>query len=1088
MEGWIAAIIRRPVTTAMVTITLLLFGVVAVLRMPVELLPNLSYPSITVQTDYADAAPSEVEELVTRPIEELVGAVPGVVSVESISREGRSEVVLDFAWGTRIDDAMANVREKLDRVELPLDVERPVVLRYDPSQEPIVRLALVAEHGSDGRPLLDSSRLRLLAEKQIERALEKVDGVAAVDLHGGDQDEVRIELDPRKLDAYGVPAQTVVDALRADNVNRPGGGITERDARYLVRTVHEARTPEQLCDVVVVNAAPDSAQTADGSRKLLHVRDVATCKRVPIEREELTYVNGREAIEVAIFREGDANTVAVASAVLAFVERRRADPAFRLEVLSNQARFIEDAVQEVVSNVVVGGVLAVLVLLFFLRDLRATMVIAAAIPVSLLTTFVPLRSLEVSLNLMSLGGLALGVGMLVDNSIVVLEAIARRRELDPNAGAAVNAARGTGEVAASVVASTLTTVAVFLPLTFIEGVAGQLVRDLAWAVSWSILSSMFVSLSVVPVLQSMGDVAPPPPERTVALGWLAAIPAALFRVVGMIVWVLAVVLGTLSAPLHKAWLGLERVYPPILSGILRVRSVVVLGALGLCVATVPLARGLPSTLIPEVSQGEFFVQIQLPQGTALERTAAVVQRLAAALEGDERVAISFARVGSVTQSGSASGGQTATHVAQIDVRLAEGITDPEAAEAELFARLRAAAGEELELRLGRPALVAFESPLEIQLFSDDLERSRNAAIEAVARLTEVDGLADVVPDDLAGRPELRVDFDRDRLARLGLDVDAASLALQRAIQGELAGTMHTADDQLDVRVQLPRVDRTSRDDVGDVVVAVTNGVPVRIRAVASLVPATGPAEIRRIDGQRGIRIRARTTDTDLGRVSTQVEDVVAAIEETHTVQGVVAGQAREMSGSLASLAFTTALSLFLVYVVMASTFESLHHPLLIMFSVPFAGVGLVLGLVVTGLPISAIGGMGAIILGGIVVNNAIVLIDAINQRRDLGLGVGDAIVAAAGTRLRPILMTTATTVLGLLPMSLGLGDGAALRQPLAVTVIGGLLMSTLLTLVVIPCIYALFPGRNAGPSSPDASRDQGAQSPPSDEPSIPSGT
>lgn len=1067
--GLVHGAVHRPVTTTMVMVAIVLFGLVALLRLPVALLPDLGYPSVTIRTDYADAAPSEVEELITRPIEELVGAVPGVVQVESTSREGLSEVVLDFGWGTDIDRSLDDVREKLDRAILPTGAVRPVVLRYDPAQEPILRLALVGAGGG--------AELHEHAERLVQRALEKLPGVAAVQLHGGDLEEVRVELDPARVAALGVSADEVAQAIRRDNVNRPGGALTDQRSRYLVRTVHEARSPAELREVIV--------RSRGGAE--LRLAEVAEVRRVPLERTELALVDGQEAVELAVYREGDANTVAVARGVLAALPGLRLLPGERVVVLSNQATFIESAIAEVQENTLHGGVLAVLVLLFFLRDLRATAVIAVSIPISLLATFMPLHLLGVSLNLMSLGGLALGVGMLVDNSIVVLESIARVRERarlavatalpehvpadshGPPApvGLAATAVRGTVEVAASVVASTLTTVAVFLPMAFVEGVAGRLVRDLSYTVSFSILSSMVVSLTLVPVLQSLGDAddepEPGPPPRSL-LAWLVVVPALLLLPLRLLLRGLGAALRLLAAPLTAAYAALERVYPRLLRQALRARVLVLLAALGLCVGGVHLARGLGRTLLPELQQGEFFVQLGLPQGSALTRSAALAAAVADATGGDPRVAQVFARVGSMTAGDSATGTVEGSHLAQVNVRLQAGLA-PEAAEAaelELHAAMQRAAAREPEasVRLGRPALFSFDAPIEVQVFSDEPARAVAHALRLLPDLRAIEGLADVVPDDLAGRPEVRVDFDRERLSRLGLGVDQAALAVQRAIQGEVATKMHAADRQLDVRVQLPRVDRSCADDVARVQVAVQNGVPVLLSAVAALTPALGPAQIRHIEGRRGLRIRARLAGADLGRVAAEVQ----AVLERHAaadprVEAVVSGQAREMGASLDSLMFAALIAVFLIYVVMASSFESLHHPLLIMGTVPLALIGVTAACLLTDTPISAMVGIGAIILGGIVVNNAIVLINTVNFRRGQGDPVDLALVTAGGLRVRPILMTTATTVLGLLPMAIGMGDGAALRQPLAVTVIGGLVAATALTLIVIPCAYSLVPGR-----------------------------
>lgn len=1066
LRSFIAGAVFKPVTTTMVTVAVLLFGLVAATRLPVELLPDLAYPTITVQTEDPDAAPAEVEELVTRPIEERVGAVPGVVRVESVSREGRSEVILDFAWGTRIDQAMADVREKLDRVDLPTTASRPIVLRYDPSAEPIMRLALRpvpdADRTRDVSPA-DLAVLREAADETVKRELEKLAGVAAVEIHGGEEEEILVELDPDRLSALGITSDQVVAALQADNVNRPGGAITQRDDRYLIRTLHESVTPSELGEVIV--------RSSEGAE--LRLRDIADVRRAPREREELSLVGGVEAVELAVYREGDANIVAAAKRVQAALPGLPLAPGHEVVVLSNQAEFIESAIEEVRDATLMGGLLAIAVLLFFLRDLRSTVVIAVAIPISLLATFVPMSALGVSLNIMSLGGLALGVGMLVDNSIVVLEAIARVRERDerdeqgrPATQRSV-AIDGTAEVASSVVASTLTTIAVFFPMSFVQGVAGQLVRDLSYAVSFSMLSSMLVSLTLVPVLVSVGDErsseqrADDPTPRSWIL-YLTTWPIALLaKLMGAVIYGIGLVLGLLARPFTAAYEALERRYSPVLRFALRHRALILIASVLVCALSLRLAGRNGTTLVPEIEQSEFFVQIAAPQGTSLERTAAVVERLSSTLDGRDEVRMHFARVGSITQAGSASGGVQGPHLAQINVQLEPGVVNQAAVEQHLLERMREVNPEpEARLELGHPSLLSFGPPLEIQVFSEELERAVDHTKRLLPELRELESLADVVPDDLQGRPEVRIQMDRERLGRLGMTVDDAASAVARSIQGEIATTLYAADRQLDVRVQLPRVDRSNVEDVGRIQIAVVDGVPVPLSAVASVEPALGPSEIRRIDGRRGLRMRARTSSVDLQGVAADVQTVLDRhATDDPRVQATVAGQAGEMGGSLESLLLTAALSVFLVYVVMASSFESLLHPFLIMFTVPLAIAGVALAMFIAGLPLSAMVGIGVIVLGGIVVNNAIVLVNAVNDRRGAGMPVNEALVDAGQLRVRPILMTTLTTILGLVPMAMGLGDGASLRQPLAIAVIGGLGLSTLLTLLVIPCVYSLFPGR-----------------------------
>ena len=634
--------------------------------------------------------------------------------------------------------------------------------------------------------------------------------------------------------------------------------------------------------------------------------------------------------------------------------------------------------------------------------------------------------------------------------------------LPPRRRAAID---GTAEVASSVVASTLTTVAVFFPMSFVEGVAGQLVRDLSYAVSFSILSSMAVSLTLVPVLQAIGDEADPAAEPGRPRSWVAWL---LGGVLALLVWPVALllrgagwVLRVLAWPLTWAYDALERTYSTVIRVALRLRWLVLVGAVVACVLCLQLSEGRGRTLLPEVAQGELYVQVRLPQGASLPRTAAAMQACSRALADDPDVRLRFARIGSLTQSGSASGSLVATHLGQLDIHLVDGAIERQAEiEARIMATLRAAIPERsATLQLGRPSLFSFAPPIELQVFGDDPERVTAHVQRLLPALAAIDELRDVLPDDLEGRPEVRVRFDHERLGRLGLTVEAAATAVQRAIQGQVVSTLYAADDQLDIRVRLPEVDRQRVEDVARVQVATAGGVPVRLDAVALVEPGRGPAEIRRIDGRRGLRIQARSESVDLGGVAEHVQEAIDAhAAEDPEVEAVLAGQADEMEVSLRSLALTTALSIFLVYVVMASSFESLLHPLLIMFTVPLALAGVSLAAWLIDMPLSAMVGIGVIVLGGIVVNNAIVLVAAVNDRRGAGMPLDEALVDAGRVRIRPIVMTTVTTVLGLLPMAMGIGEGAALRQPLAVSIIGGLGFSTLLTLVVMPCAYRVLPG------------------------------
>lgn len=1133
-RGWVATLVARPVTIVMVTLAVLVFGAVGATKLPVELLPNLSYPTLTVQTELPDAAPSEVEELLTRPIEERLRAVPGVIHLESTSKEGLSEIVLDLAWGTRIDTAMAEVREKLDRVVLPTTAVRPLVLRYDPSQEPIVRLALAptgtAQHpdpGGDGigdaqHPVPDGSRigdardrapdgigddqhrapgggdigdaqhpapdgrgigdvqhptsdgrsigdahdlplsavdlatLRHFADITVKRSLEKIPGVAAVRLYGGEEREIAVEVDPDQLAARGVTAEEIVTAIQRDNVNEPGGALTDRQNRYLIRTVHEARTPADIGAVIV---------RSDGQAHL-RVRDVARVRLVPREPEVLSLVETRDAVELAIYREGDSNIVAVAEAVRTAMNELRLPRGLALTVLSDRAIFVESAIAEVRDNALTGGLLAIVILLFFLRDLRATAVIALAIPISLLASLLPLQALGVSFNVMSLGGLALGVGMLVDNSIVVLEAIDRVARSDAAHGRPRReiVVEGTSEVASSVVASTLTTIAVFLPMRFVEGIAGQMVTDLSYAVSLSITSSMLVSLTLVPVLQSIAPLAAPAPAPARRSWFVLAVTWPVFVLVGALGWFiqhLGRLLGWATRPLTRSYDALERAYPRVLRVALRWRGLVLGLALASCLLVAPGLLRSGQTLVPELDQSEFFVLVELPREASLERTRAALVAMSAALANEPEVAARFVRVGSWTVSQSGSGETLGPYLGQLDIRLAPDVPD-RGATIDRIMRTVAAANPEpaAVLQQRQPALLEVSPAIEILVLSEDRLAAADHTRTLVTALSTIDGLVDIVPDPLEGRPEVQVDFDPLKLAYLGLTLEQAARAVQRAIQGEVATTLFVGDERIDVRVRLPLADRSRIDDVRGIPIATVNEISIALRSIADVERRIGAAEIHRINGRRGFRIHARSTSLDLGGIARAVEGVLAQHPPPlPNVDAVLSGQAEQVESSLRSLMLTAALSVFLVYVVMAASFESLWHPFIILLTVPLGLSGVALACLVTGTPASAMVGIGVIVLGGIVVNNAIVLIHAIADGRREGLPLDDALVRAGSNRVRPILMTTATTVLGLLPMALGFGDAAALRQPLAVTIIGGLSLSTLLTLLVIPCIYRVAPGR-----------------------------
>ncbi|MEM6293264.1 MAG: efflux RND transporter permease subunit [Myxococcota bacterium] len=1033
--------LRRRVTVAMCAVAMVLFGLVAFSRLKISLLPDLSYPSLTIETSMPGAAPAEIEQLLSRPIEERVGVVSGVERITSLSTPGQSSVTVEFGWGRSMDFAAIDVREKLDVLRLPDGSEPPILRRYDPSADPIIRLYLT----TDGAAELDLLTLRQLAEERVEKDLESTEGVAAIDVRGGLQPEIEIEIDPGRLSLTGQTLAQVTEALRKANIDQAGGSLYEREARYLVRARNRFGS---IADI-------EATVLFDEDGKRVTVGDVATVRRTHRQRESVTRLGGLEAVELALFQEGDANTTAVARSVRARLEpvRERLPEGVVLVVAADQSTFIEASVDEVLQGAVLGGVFAVVVLLLFLRDVRSTAIIAVSIPVSVVATFFLMYQTGTTLNVMSLGGLALGVGMLVDSAIVVLEAIHRHRE---QGATALEAARtGASEVGRAVVASTLTTVAVFLPVVFLEGMAAQLFGDMAVTVCFSLVVSLAVSLTLIPMISALGGtesaVEQPPPGRFIRV---LLFPVASFR---LGVETIATGVGWLLRPVtHLFNAGFERLaaaYPAVCRLSVRRPATVIGIAVLAFAATVASVPRLGLDLIPSLSQGEFGFAVELPTGTPLSRTDAVVREAQQAVLGDPRIDRISSVAGASAVSGSAgtTGGE---HTAALSVRMVADTTPED--EAAVIDRLRQALREAgaQRARLTRPAVFSLRRPVELHVFAEDLGELRDHAERLRTDIATIAGVVEARSSADFGNPEVQVRFDHEAIAQLDLRVADVAASVRAQLQGDVTTRFRQGHRDVDIRVRaLPRQQATPAD-LRNLIVATRDGAPIVLDAVADVELGTGPSEIRRLDQSRAAVVSADVSGRDMGAVAA---DVTAAAESARArgVRVELAGQEQEMFQSLRSLLMATALAGFLVYVVMASQFESLLHPFIVIFTLPLGAIGVVGSLLLTGSSMSVISMVGVVMLAGIVVNNAIVLVDAINQRRAEGMPKAAAIVAAGRDRLRPILMTSATTILGLLPLALAQGPGAELRRALAIAVIGGLVVATALTLIVIPAVYRL---------------------------------
>ncbi len=1059
---------ERRVTIWMFTVAVVLFGMVSLDRLSVNLLPDISYPTITVRTEFTGAAPLEVENLITKPIEEAVGVIRNVRVVRSVSRTGQSDVTLEFLWGTDMDIAGVDVREKVDIIQLPLTAQRPLLLRFDPSSEPILRLGLMYKAGEDGNATAvsdaDLKALRRLAEDRIKNDLEAEEGTAAVKVSGGLEDEIQIQVDQQKLSQLDISIQVIADRIRAENVNLSGGRLEEGDQRFLVRTLNEFQNVEEFRNAIVANVA----------NRPVYLRDVATVTRGFKEREAITRVNGRESVELAVYKEGDANTVQVAKRALNRVDKILETLPDEMELIQiyDQSKFISSAINQVSTAAVIGGVFAVLILYGFLGDARSTWIIAGAIPVSVIGTFLLMYGNSVSLNIMSLGGIALAVGMLVDNAIVVLENIVRKREQGENL---LDSARnGATEVGSAVVAATLTTVAVFFPMVFVSGIAGELFRDQALTVTFALIFSLVVALTLIPMLAASGsgsryadeekDFREQPRRNILVRGfrWLFALLTNFIAWLVVAVrlaffgvrWIFFYLLWPARKFFHWFSNASARVYHPLLRWSLSHRTTVIVSAAAAFFGTMALVPSLGSELIPQISQGEFSVDLRLAPGAPITETDRVIQTLQRSANELPNLGISYSVAGTGNRL-DANPVDSGENTGTLNIRLegSAGREQETAAMNSLRKSLAVIPGVQYEF--DRPALMSFSSPIQIEISGFDLDQLNVVNESVLQKMVDSGRFTDIKTTIELGSPEIQIVFDQERAAALGLAVRDIADRVVANIRGELATRYTWRDKKIDVLVRSVDTRQTSIAEIRNLVVNPASSRPVTLDAVAQINIARGPAEIRRVAQQRVAIISANIAYGDLGTAAIAAQSIIDSTPMPSGVGAILSGQNKEMEQSFRSMQFALLLAVFLVYLVMASQFESLIHPLVILFTIPLALVGAVLALFVTGTTLNVVAFIGIIMLAGIVVNNAIVLVDLINQLRSQGVEKMAAILEAGQARLRPILMTTLTTALGLLPMAIGFGEGSEMRTPMAITVIGGLIVSTLLTLVVIPVVYSL---------------------------------
>ncbi|MCL4811772.1 MAG: efflux RND transporter permease subunit [Vicinamibacteraceae bacterium] len=1021
--------IHRPVTMFILSAVIVLLGAISLIRLPVDLMPDVSFPSLTIRVSYAGVGPREMEEIVTRPIEQSVSAVAGLEQINSTSREGSSIVRLNFAYGTDINVAADDVRSRLDRVRgrLPEDADPPVVFKFDSTVFPIVWIGVAGD--------FDDVTLREIAENDLARRLERVPGVAAVDVSGGLRRRIRVDLSREKITALNLPVDRVVSILRQENQNIPVGEIDEGDMTYLVRSPGQFENLEDIRNLVVM--------TKDGVP--VYMRDIAEVSDGTEDQRTFVRINGKPGVRMTVTKQSGENTVAVADLVRAEIERiNREVQGVRLNVTNDTSVFIRQSIGAVQEAVMLGSILVVVIIFAFLRSWRSTLIICTSIPISIIGTFALLYFGGYTLNTMTFGGLALGVGMIVDASIVVLENSQRHMEMGKSRLQA--AIDGSEEIWSAILASTLTHVAVFVPLFFLSGVSSILFKQLSIVVIFSLSMSLFVAVTLVPVLCSRLLKLPPPPEARRGLA------------------------GRLYTASERGLDTLDNGYRRLLHKALAHRpSVLGLGT-ALFVFAVLLLPTLKYELLPQTDEGEVSVDVELAVGTRVERTDAAMREL----EARVRQFVPELETMSVSVGGGGGGGfgPSSSHRGSMNLRLKprrERTRSNEEIATTLRRQLSGLPGTIVRARpsggnwqLNRILGGGADSRLALEIRGHDLEDARRLALAARDMMQSTPGIADVRIGREEGRPELAIRVDRAKAALLGMTVSGVAETLRTNVQGTQAAFYRERGNEYPIVVRLREEDREQVSDVDNVLVSTPGGLVVPAKNLMQVRPDAGPSEIERKNQERITRVNAEIETT----LSEAVKAVQARIPELRAPKDFSVGfgaEVEEQEKAFRQLQLLLILAIVLVYAVMAAQYESFRDPLIIMFSIPLAAIGVVLTLKGTGTPFSLQAYIGVIMLAGIVVSNAILLVDYTNtlRRRDK-VPTREAVELAGRTRLRPILMTTLTTVLGLVPMSLGLGEGAELQAPLARVVIGGLLASTLITLVFVPTMYTIFEEGLAG--------------------------
>lgn len=1029
--------VKRPVMTSMVFLGVILFGLIAWLKIPQELFPNISVPQLVVITKYANAAPEEIENLLTKPIEEAIGTVPNLKRIRSLSKEGMSAVILDFSWGTDMGFAHLSTREKLDRMKdrLPQEAEEPIIKRINPFAHPVVIVSITSD-----MPLPDMTEI---CQEIIKKKLEKTDGVGSVMISGGQKREILVEVDRGRLEASRISLPMVVDALKNANYDYPAGVTQGKVVEYLVRTHGRFKSLDDIANTIVHVENPETDpvfkwkkrdekdhMSAPMEQRLIPLRDLAEIKMWLQDRTSFSRYNGKENVSISIQKHADANTVKVSKAVRAALEELKPSLPSNLtiQVVYDEATYILASLNDMRNNILQGGFLAFCVLFFFLGNIRDSLFAGLAIPIAILTTIIMMYLSGFSINMLTLAGVALSVGSMSDCSICISDNITRHNKAlnKPLLHAAVD---GTNEMVTPMFSSTCTNIAVFLPLLFVSGIAQQLFQGLFIVTIFTNFASLFVSLTFIPRMAAYSGSLFNLFKRPAFLDRLAITDEKLKQMYSRYQ-------AVLKYGLDHPWTVLQ----------------VILMLMGLSVL---LIAWQPKVFMPRMDQGQFIAQLSMPIGTKLEVTNAVASKL-------EQILANFSGINVTINVGSAQEEEEIEALRAHEAQLVVTVNRSEWSTDQIIDKFKALAKRE-NLEGGHLTYLLQDSPLrsaltggapvEVEIKGPDLARLKYMSDEIVKAFQSNPHLFGVKTTFALPSRETQVVIDKDLAATFQLSVADIARTAVIAIKGVVATKFKQEGKETDIRVRLREQDRGDSSSVRLLALRSPKGQIVPLEAVGRVSPGTGASEIRHVDQQRAVIISAEVSGVSVNKALQEVRQVLKSFRNMKDYSVELGGESKRMAESFGSLKYTFILAILLVYMIMAAQFESLSQPLIIMTTVPFSVIGVAMTLFVTNTPLSSVAVLGVVILAGVVVNNGIVLIDHINELRAQGMNLREAVVSGSITRMRPILMTSFTAIFGVLPLAIGLGHGDELAQPLALVTFGGMFISTMLTLLVVPMLY-----------------------------------